>query len=60
MQLDVMFAYAHQNNKNPVKLSLTGEMPKPGTRDAEAALSRAETENQETTVGAAEPKRSTY
>jgi len=36
-----MFAYAHYNHKNPVKLSLTNEAPAPGTRDAEAALGDA-------------------
>jgi hypothetical protein len=38
IQLDVMFAYAHYNHKNPVKLSLNNDMPAPGTHDAEAVL----------------------
>lgn len=37
-----MFAYGHYNHKNPVKLSLNNEAPKPGSHDAEAALGNAE------------------
>jgi hypothetical protein len=37
-----MFAYAHYNHKNPVKLSLNNEIPAPGSRDAEAALGNVE------------------
>jgi hypothetical protein len=43
-----MFAYAHYNHKNPVKLSLTNEMPAPGAHDAEAALGNVEKDTRTT------------
>jgi len=46
VQLDVMFAYAYHNKKNATKLSVSNDMPKPGSRDAEAALGNLEMENQ--------------
>jgi len=46
IQLDVMFAYAYHNKKNATKLSVSNDMPKPGSRDAEAALGNLEMENQ--------------
>jgi hypothetical protein len=41
-----MFAYAYINKKNATKLSVSNDMPKPGSRDAEAALGNLEMENQ--------------
>jgi hypothetical protein len=46
IQLDVMFAYAYINKKNATRLSVSNDMPKPGSRDAEAALGNLEMENQ--------------
>lgn len=33
-----MFAYAYHNKLNATKLSVSNDMPKPGSRDAERAL----------------------
>jgi hypothetical protein len=43
-----MFAYAYVNHKNAVKLSLSNDLPKPGSRDAEMALGNTEPEMRET------------
>lgn len=42
IQLDVLFAYANANHKNAVKLSLTNDVPTPGSREAEAAAGNTE------------------
>lgn len=40
VQLDLIFAIAHDEGKNPVAVSRSGQIPEAGTPEAERALGR--------------------
>ncbi|WOO81318.1 Sugar transporter STL1 [Vanrija pseudolonga] len=40
-ELDIIFALAHQQGVNPVKISISGDIPPAGSREAEQILGRA-------------------
>lgn len=40
LQLDIIFALAHDEGKNPVWISKSGEIPEAGSPEAEAILGR--------------------
>jgi len=39
-QLDIIFALAHDEGKNPVSVSKTGDIPEAGSKEAEMILGR--------------------